>query len=114
VLTRAGPLASSFAGPELGYFTASADGEGKENSTGLSTSDKNERAADKFKPVTGEFTFEAGCGGGDDGKGIKTEDWGDSPSKISLKSVDSLGLYDRDGFLIASSPVRVASPGSRV
>ncbi|KAL2019651.1 hypothetical protein VTK56DRAFT_9466 [Thermocarpiscus australiensis] len=38
----------------------------------------------------------------------------DSPSGGSAKSVDSLGLYDRQGFLISTSPVRGASPALRV
>ncbi|KAK4043459.1 hypothetical protein C8A01DRAFT_12981 [Parachaetomium inaequale] len=38
-----------------------------------------------------------------------------SPSRQSLRSVDSLGLYDRQGFLISASPVRGVSPsGLRV
>ncbi|KAK3308782.1 uncharacterized protein B0T15DRAFT_392346 [Chaetomium strumarium] len=38
-----------------------------------------------------------------------------SPSRGSLKSVDSLGLYDRQGFLISASPARGLSPvGLRV
>ncbi|GAB1314203.1 hypothetical protein MFIFM68171_04413 [Madurella fahalii] len=50
---------------------------------------------------------------GSDTAGLQ-ERCGDSPSKGSLKSVESLGLYDRQGFLIASSPVKGASPGLRV
>ncbi|KXX78920.1 hypothetical protein MMYC01_205119 [Madurella mycetomatis] len=48
------------------------------------------------------------------GKARFQERCGDSPSRGSLKSVDSLGLYDRQGFLIASTPVKEASPRSRV
>ncbi|KAH6636994.1 hypothetical protein F5144DRAFT_646743 [Chaetomium tenue] len=38
-----------------------------------------------------------------------------SPSRQSIRSVESLGLYDRQGFLISASPVRGVSPsGLRV
>ncbi|SPQ21807.1 14c86993-a797-4164-a6a5-7306329da901 [Thermothielavioides terrestris] len=38
-----------------------------------------------------------------------------SPARASMRSVDSLGLYDRQGFLISASPARGVSPsGLRV
>ena len=41
--------------------------------------------------------------------------FGGSPSRATIRSVDSPGLYDRQGFLISGSPVRGVSPaGLRV
>ena len=39
---------------------------------------------------------------------------GECPSRGSLKSLESLGLYDRQGFLISASPVRGPSPALRI
>lgn len=117
------------------------EGEGKENKN---DDDDSKGPVGGFKTGGGEFTFEAGANNGNKKSGLgsglregsggnvqpqqqqqpqqtgttwKTADRsgsGDSPSRRSVNSVDSLGLYDRQGFLIASSPVRVGSPGLRV
>ncbi|KAK3904289.1 hypothetical protein C8A05DRAFT_42598 [Staphylotrichum tortipilum] len=51
-----------------------------------------------------------GNGGGLSRTGSPVRAGGASPSRMSLRSMDSLGMYDRQGFLIAGSPVRAGTP----